>query len=171
MAPDPTAPFAFTAVIKSGIEPEIFNELPRLTKTFDVADDGPQRERHLVPDAAQSSDGQQQRVRQDFLGDEAAPVRSLFFGVTPFHEVTADHLLLADGPGAGLENACFVLLAMAEPGCEAHAIIAQIREEAIAHLGGPFDTLAMRVEPITPLLRFEVWNPNLFGGARQIGLP
>ena len=25
------------------------------------------------------------------------------------------------------------------------------------------------MEPITPLLRFEVRNPNLFGGARQIG--
>src|SRR5437867_3081275 len=169
MASDSPAPFFFAAVIEGRIEPDIFNQFSRLGKTLDVADDGPQSEGHLVPDAAQSSEGQQQRVGQDFLGDEAAPVRSLFFGVAPFHEVTADHLFLADRPGAGLENACLVFLAMAEVGCQAHAIIAQIREEAIAHLGGPFDTLAMRVEPITPLLRFEVWNPNFFGGARQIG--
>src|SRR5438876_5091171 len=169
MASDSPAPFFLAAVIEGRIEPNIFNEFPRLGKTLDVADDGPQSEGHLVPNAAQSSDGQQQRVGQDFLGDEAAPVRSLFFGVTPFHEVTADYLLLADRPGMGLQNACFLFLTMAEPGCQAHAIIAQIREETIAHLGGPFDTLAMRVEPITPLLRFEVRNPNLFGGARQIG--
>src|SRR3954470_2633659 len=108
MAPDPTAPFFFTAVIKGGIEPDIFNELPRLGKTLDVADDGSQCESHLVPDAAQSSDGQQQRVRQDFLGDEATPMGALFFGVTPFHELTDDDLLLADGPGLDLEDAFFI---------------------------------------------------------------
>src|SRR5260221_1086886 len=169
MAPDPAAPFAFAAVIKSGIEPEIFNELARLGKTLDIADDRPQSEGHLVPDAAQSSDGQQQRVRQDFLGDEAAPVRSLFCGMAPFHEITADDLLLADGPESDHEHALFVFLALAKPRWEAHAIVAQIREQAIVHLGGPFHRFAMRMEPITPLLGFEVRNPNLFGGARQIG--
>src|SRR5437660_12799801 len=100
MASAPPAPFFLPAVIKGRIEPDIFNKLARLGKTLDVADDGPQSEGHLVPDAAQSSDGQQQRVGQDFLGDEAAPVRSLFLGVAPFHEVTSDHLFLADRPRA-----------------------------------------------------------------------
>src|SRR6266849_11080615 len=48
-------------------------------------------------------------------------------------------------------------------------MIAKIREKAVVHLGGPFDTFAMSMEPVTPFLRFEVRNPNLFGGARQIG--
>src|SRR5438093_8992568 len=47
-------------------------------------------------------------------------------------------------------------------------MIAQIREKAIVHLGGPFNTFTMRMEPITPLLSFEVRHPNLFGGASQI---
>src|SRR6185295_3241891 len=102
-------------MIEGRIEPDIFNQLPRLGKTLDVADDGGQSEGYLVPDAAQSRDGQQQRVRQDFLGDEAAPVRALLFGVTPFHEVTADHLLLPDGPRADRERAFFVFLALAKP--------------------------------------------------------
>ena len=47
-------------------------------------------------------------------------------------------------------------------------MIAQIREDAIAHLSGPFDTLAVGMEQIPPFLGFGVRNPNLFGGTSQV---
>ena len=47
-------------------------------------------------------------------------------------------------------------------------MIAQIRQDAIAHLSGPFDTLAVGMEQIPPFLGFGVRNPNLFGGTSQV---
>ena len=114
VATNPASPFLFTTVIKSRVESDIFDQLPRIGKTLDVADNGPQSKGDLVPDTAQSHQGQEHWFSQYFLGDEALPVRALFFGMTPVHEVTVDHLLLTDRPGVGLANALLIFLALAE---------------------------------------------------------
>ena len=52
---------------------------------------------------------------------------------------------------------------------EAHPVVAQVRAQPVAHLGAPPDGLVMSQQPVPPLLSFEIRNPNLFGGAGQIG--
>ena len=59
---NPSAPFSFTAVVKGRVEANIFDQFACVSKTLDVADDGPQGKGYLVPDAAQPHDGQEQRV-------------------------------------------------------------------------------------------------------------
>jgi len=47
-------------------------------------------------------------------------------------------------------------------------MVAQIREQPVAHLGGAAHHLLMRMEPIAPFLRFGIGHPHFLGRASQI---
>ena len=65
-------------------------------------------------------------------------------------------------------RSCFSALAC--PVSSVPFIVAQIGEEAVAHLSGAFDGLAMRMKPIASFLRGGIGHPNLLGGAGQVSL-
>ena len=53
---------------------------------------------------------------------------------------------------------------------EPHAVVAEIGEEAVAHLGGALDGLAVGMEPVAPFLGLGIGHPDDLGGAGQISL-
>ena len=73
-------PLAFATVVKSGIEPKVFNEFARLGKALDVSNDGAQGESHHVTHPAEPDHRQQKGIIDDFLSDQTAPVAALHIG-------------------------------------------------------------------------------------------
>ena len=98
---DAAAPLSFSAVVKGRIEANIFDEFFGAGETADVTQDRAQGKGDHFAHPAEAGHGQQGRVGQDFLGDEAAPVAALLFGVAQGHEHPFDDLPLTRRPRAG----------------------------------------------------------------------
>ena len=103
------------------------------------------------------------RIGQHFLGDQAAPVLALFFGMAQLHEQAFDDLPLARGPIACLADLLFGLAWLGSDAClfEPHAVVAQIGAQPGAHLGGALGRFAMGMEPVAPLLGLEIGHPDV----------
>jgi hypothetical protein len=64
----------------------------------DVADERTQGEGHHFAHATEPNEGQQLRIGEHFLGDQAAPMRALFVGMAQFHEQPPDYPPWAGSP-------------------------------------------------------------------------
>jgi len=172
VAADPAAPFARATVIKGRIEPHVLDELLGVGKTPDVPDEGPQGKRHHLAHPAQPHDRQELRVGEYFLGDQTAPMLALFLGVAQLQEQAFDDLPLAGRPVAALADLRRHrdVLSQARAFREAHPVVAQIGLQAVTHLGGALDRLAVRVKPVPPFLGLGIRHPHRLGRARQVGL-
>src|SRR5689334_20897612 len=93
--------------------------------------------------------------------------------MTQIHEQTLKDLPLGEAPFFGRTDLLFGQPGPSDELCaflEPNAIITEIRENAIAHLGGAPDGLAVGVEEVSAFLRPGIRKPDDFGGAGQVGL-
>src|SRR5204862_7093013 len=98
--------------------------------------------------------GQQWGMTEDFLGEETAPVLALLLGMVQLEQQAFQDLPLAGGPLPKRAQLFPSLWPAGQAGAllEPHAMIAQIRQQAVARLGGAFHRFAMRMKPIPPFL-------------------
>src|SRR2546427_11982672 len=75
---DPSSPFFIAAVVKGRVKADVFDQLAWLSKALDITDNCSQGKRHQLANTAQSNDRQKHWIGDDLVGDQAAPVCTLF---------------------------------------------------------------------------------------------
>ena len=91
VAADAAAPFRLAAVIKSGVESDVFDELLGVGEALDVADKSPRAKATISRMPHKRTMESSLRFGEHLLSDEAAPVLALLVGVAQFRQEDFDH--------------------------------------------------------------------------------
>jgi hypothetical protein len=170
VATDAAAPLALSAVIESGIQADVLDQLLGMSESLDVSNNGSQRKGDHLPDPAKPYDRQEQWIGQHLLSDQSAPVFALLLRMLQLHQESLDELPLAWQPVVNFADFLrYFRLGQPRTFPEPHTVIAQIGLQPVAQLSGALNRLAMDVKKIAPLLGFEVRDPNDSCRPGQVG--